>query len=451
MNKIISLTVLLLAAGLAQPALAQAQAQGAARADFVSGPVMAVDARGAQRPLQTGGEVRSGETVLTNDGRTQLYFSDGAIVSLQPKTEFRIDEYAFTEADPGKEKGFFSLVKGALRTITGRIGRAQKTAYRMSTVVATIGIRGTEYGARIDNGLTATTIAGEIEVCNNAGCTIVSKGQSVFTPDANTKPDYTNIQAGLPPAGPPANPDLYIGGERTTATGGIPIPTLPSGPGYDVMFAGFDTGIGFSLPPSSGTATFDQAGALSSLTGGTTDTPTAQVESMTDGVIAWGRWAGGMVGGLPATSVHYVTGTPAPLAAATTLSTMDFGLGTPGKATYNFMGATQPTAANGAVGGGVSGQLTVQFGPGSATIATLLNVPIAGGYYTITNAGMSGFPAFSDVGATMTCTGSCAGAGGSAQINGSFFGNTAQRAGLTYNFTGAGALGGVTGAATFAR
>lgn len=453
MNKIFSALTLWAAAGLLAPMAAQAQ--GAAKADFVSGPVMTVGADGVQRALPKGGEVRSGETVVTGEGRAQLNFTDGSIVSLQPKTEFRVDAYKFVEAEPGSEKGFFSLLKGALRTITGKIGRAQKSAYRMSTVVATIGIRGTEYSARLDNGLTASTIAGEIEVCNNGGCTIVRKGQSVFAADANAKPDYTNIQAGLPPAGPPADPNLFIGGERTSPTGGIPIPTLPSGPGYDVLFAGFDTGLAFSLPPGNGTATFDQTGALSGLTGATSGTAATQVEAMTDGVVAWGRWAGGSIdvgaGATPVTNVHYVTGTPTPGAALATLQGIDFqGLGA-GKAVYSFMGATQPTAANGAIGGGVSGALTVQFTPATATISTLLTVPISGGYYTITNSGMTGFPSFSDVGASMTCSGSCAGAGATAQINGSFFGNAAQRAGLTYNFTGAGALGGVTGAATFAR
>ena len=449
MNKILSVLMAWAVAGLLAPMAAQAQ--GAAKADFVSGPVMAIGADGVQRPLPKGGEVRSGETVATGEGRAQLNFTDGSVVSLQPKTEFRVDEYSFVEADNASEKGFFSLLKGALRTITGKIGRGKKAAYKMSTVVATIGIRGTEYSARLDNGLTASTIAGEIEVCNNGGCTIVRKGESVFAADSNTKPDYTNIQAGLPPAEPPTDPNLFAGGERTTATGGIPIPTLPSGPGYDVLFAGFDTGLAFSLPPGNGTATFDQAGALSGLTGGTSGAPTTQVESMTDGVIAWGRWAGGTVdagfGPAPVTNVHYVTGTPTPGAALATLQSIDFqGLGA-GKAVYGFMGATSPTAANGAVGGGVNGSLTVQFGPATVTVNTLLNLNIGGGTYSITSGVVSGtFPSFNDAGAVCAAC-----VGGTAQINGNFFGATAQRAGMTYSFTGAGPLGGVTGAATFAR
>ncbi len=454
MNQAISSLKYLAVLGLLVPSVALAQS--AARADFVSGPVVAIAADGTQRALPKGGEVRSGETVSTGEGRAQLNFTDGAVVSLQPKSEFRIDEYNFVEADPGKEKGFFSLLKGALRTITGRVGKANRSAYRMSTTVATIGIRGTEYSARLGNSLTVSTIDGEVEVCNSGGCTIVGKGQSVYTPDSNTKPEYTTNQAGQSPAPPPTNVNLFAGGDRTTPTGGIPVPTLPSGPGYAAVFSGFDVSspppLEYVLPSATGTATFDDSGRLSSFDDGSNvNKPAAHVEGLTDGTIAWGRWSGGSVGGLAVSDTHYVVGVPTPSGALATLETTNFqGLGA-GKAVYSFMGATQPTAASGAVGGGVNGSLTVQFSAGSANVATLLNVPIGGGTYTITNSGMSGsFPAFAGS-ASMTCSGSCSGAGTGAELKGSFFGPSAERAGLVYKFSGATALGGVTGAAVFAR
>ncbi|MCC6824003.1 MAG: FecR domain-containing protein [Verrucomicrobia subdivision 3 bacterium] len=451
MNKAITSSMYLAVLGLLAPSMALAQ--GAARADFVSGPVMTVAADGTQRPLPKGGEVRSGETIVTGEGRAQLNFTDGAVVSLQPKTEFRIDDYNFVEADPKSEKGFFSLLKGALRTITGRVGKANRAAYRVSTTVATIGIRGTEYGARLDNGLTASTIAGEIEVCNNAGCTIVGKGQSAYAPDNNTKPAYTASQASQSPNAPPppAGANLFTGGDSVTPTGGIPISLLASGPGYGVLYSGFESGTEFALPLTSGTATFDQAGRLSTFFDGTnTDMPSAHAEGMTDGTVAWGRWSAGTVAGYAVTDTHYVVGVPTPSSALAGLAATDFqGLGA-GKATYGFMGATQPTAMNGTVGSGVSGQLVVLFTPGTATLNALLNVQIGGGSYVI-NGSASGFPSFSSASASVGCTGTCGGAGTTADMYGSFFGATAERAGLVYKFTGAGAMGGVTGAAAFSR
>ena len=85
-----------------------ALAAGAARVDFSSGNVSAISASGAQRPLAKGAEVAPGETIATGDnGRTQLRFADGAQMSLQPKSEFRIEAYEHKGGDG--DKGFFNL------------------------------------------------------------------------------------------------------------------------------------------------------------------------------------------------------------------------------------------------------------------------------------------------------------------------------------------------------
>lgn len=183
-----------------------AQAAGAAKIDFAIGDVTAVQADGARRSLTRGAEVQAGETVDTGSGRTQLRFSDGAMVSLQPRTQFRIDAYEFKGETDGSEKGFFSLLKGAMRTITGAIGKADRKAYRLDTAVATIGIRGTEYAVAYGNSITVTTNSGLIEVCNSAGCLLVEAGQSAYVPDANTPPAFTTRNALDPLSQPPAPP-----------------------------------------------------------------------------------------------------------------------------------------------------------------------------------------------------------------------------------------------------
>src|SRR5690606_22462412 len=80
--------LLLLALSAAYPAVSHAA--GAARVEFVSGEVLAVSSAGAERALSRGAELASGETIRTGDNaRAQLRFSDGAMMSLQPQTEFR--------------------------------------------------------------------------------------------------------------------------------------------------------------------------------------------------------------------------------------------------------------------------------------------------------------------------------------------------------------------------
>ncbi len=177
------------------PLAADVFAAGAARVDFAVGNVVAQRPDGRQQVLSRGAEIHSGDTIDTGSGRAQLRFSDGAMVSLQPQTRFRVDTYEFKGQNDGSEKGFFTLLKGALRTISGAIGKADRKAYRMDTTVATIGIRGTEYSVAVDEGTTVTTNSGLVEVCNAAGCLLVEAGQSAFVRDAKTRPEYTRRNA----------------------------------------------------------------------------------------------------------------------------------------------------------------------------------------------------------------------------------------------------------------
>src|SRR5690606_18862335 len=98
----------------AQPALA---ADG--RALVASGSVTVQRGPVAPAPVSTGTEFESGDVIRTGaDGRVQIRFTDGAIFSLQPGTTFRIDDYRF---DANSQRGFYFLVRGALRTISGAI------------------------------------------------------------------------------------------------------------------------------------------------------------------------------------------------------------------------------------------------------------------------------------------------------------------------------------------
>jgi hypothetical protein len=113
----------------------------------LSGPLFAVAADGTRRVLSVGSSVESGETLIT-EGNTyaQVRFLDRGVVTLKPGTQFRIESFAFDEKAPEKDGAVFGLFKGALRTVTGLIGkRGNQDAYKMNTATATIGIRGTHF------------------------------------------------------------------------------------------------------------------------------------------------------------------------------------------------------------------------------------------------------------------------------------------------------------------
>lgn len=193
-----------------------AWAQEAATTAFASAGVVAIQADGTKRVLTRGDEIRAGETVDTGGGRAQLRFTDGAMVSLQPQTQFRIDAYEFKAQADGSEKGFFSLLKGALRTITGAIGKKDRMAYRLDTAVATIGIRGTSFSVAYGNSITVSTTEGAVEACNNGGCLVVGAGQSAYVKDIDTAPVFLGgslpPQGGTQPGGPP--PQGFTAGDN---------------------------------------------------------------------------------------------------------------------------------------------------------------------------------------------------------------------------------------------
>jgi hypothetical protein len=176
-----------------------AHAAPAALVEFAIGNVNAVNSAGVSRSLDKGAEVQAGDTIDTGTGRAQLRFSDGAYISLQPGSQFRIDEYNYAGKSDDSERGFFSLIKGGMRTITGLIGRSNRRNYQVRVPVATIGIRGTEYTLLFDGTALGTVGEGEISVCNGAGCLNVASGQSYFVAGSNVKPELSAVRSFLPP------------------------------------------------------------------------------------------------------------------------------------------------------------------------------------------------------------------------------------------------------------
>ncbi len=135
----ITLTALLFAAnGLQAHAAAHA-----AKIVYAFGQVQALGVSGKGRQVRKGDQIFPGETVATVRGRAQIKFTDGGFASLQPNTQYKIDDYNFEGEADGKERSFLSLIKGSVRLVTGVIGRANRNNFRLKTKVATIGIRGT--------------------------------------------------------------------------------------------------------------------------------------------------------------------------------------------------------------------------------------------------------------------------------------------------------------------
>jgi hypothetical protein len=117
----------------------------AGKALWVTGKVERVSPDGTVRPLLQGDSVRRHDTVRTAaDSHAQLVMTDEALIALRPESSLRIDEYRYATAQHGG-RAVFELMKGGFRSITGIIGRDDKSQYRLSTPTASIGIRGTDH------------------------------------------------------------------------------------------------------------------------------------------------------------------------------------------------------------------------------------------------------------------------------------------------------------------
>ncbi len=420
---------------LAATAPVTAYGAAAGRADFVVGAVEIVSSDGNRRPLAKGGELVSGDSINTSSGgRAQLHFVDGGYVSLQPNTLFRVDEFNYANKADGNERGFFSLLKGGFRAITGAIGHVNRNTYRVTTPNATIGIRGTGYKTEIrDDGLFVSVGEGAVSLTNNTGVLVVTSGGSAFVTNINTPPVTTNEQANAPAAS--VDPHTEV------ATILIPtIPTqslMPSGPGYVMSYAFMmDSSYGRTGALTAVDAVFSTSSQLQQYLGtpasgllrvaiglsDSGDLGTAAVTfSANDGTIGWGRWVGGFnttiatPAAAPLDIFHYAIGVPTPT------------MPTAGGATYSLLGYSSPTATDSSTGYSLAGtSLSVDFGMGALDV----NLAITNGTntYALTIPASINGTTFS--GNTWTWGGNCFSC--SADVAGFFAGANASRAGLTY-------------------
>jgi hypothetical protein len=436
----------------------------AGRAEFTIGGVTVAGRDGIQRPLARGTELDNGDTVRTNDGRVQIRFTDGAYVSLQPNTEYSIRDYRFDKG--GEERGFFGLVRGAMRTVTGAIGRINRDRYQIQTPTATVGIRGTGGVIQVqDDGSTLVIgTSGIWSLTNPAGSVDVPAGISAVAPTDPNQPPQESTQA--PTSGPAPvqeqEPQFVAGEEREpSGTPVIPQPTmLTTGSGYFGVIMYSDS-VGPVPAVTFGDATFNGAGQLTEMrdTSGIVFTldPVSGVhaDSGTDGILAWGRWTGRVTGvdGSPFSvsysanqGLHYVVGMPTPV------------LPTSGSATYALLGATRPTYVTdiGVPPGSFGGSLNVNFGA-SPTVGMNLSISMPdganyaiGGSTTISGIGFVGFHSFG-AGSLTISGGSCGVCGCAALVTGFFAGSNAERVGLGYHVEDSIAGKDILGAAAFQK
>src|SRR5690554_3898150 len=163
--------------GLLSLMLPAQAATDAALVLFSHGNVVLTNNSGSY-PLEKGASVASGDTVITgDDGRVQLRFTDGGLVSLMPNSRFAVEEYSQPTED-AEGSVSVNLIKGGLRALSGSIGKKDKDSYKLKTDVATLGIRGTQFVVVMDGAIMRVHVGqGRVALFNAFGQLLVPTGK----------------------------------------------------------------------------------------------------------------------------------------------------------------------------------------------------------------------------------------------------------------------------------
>ena len=99
---------------------------------------------GSARKLGVGDAIYSGEHIWTDKGTSvHIQFVDESHFSLGPNTEFVIEKFKYKQG--AEEDAFHSrMIKGVFRFVSGLIAHTKGRDMKVTTKVATIGIRGTQ-------------------------------------------------------------------------------------------------------------------------------------------------------------------------------------------------------------------------------------------------------------------------------------------------------------------
>lgn len=87
--------------------------------------------------------------VTSSQSRVQVILKDDTVVTIGPDSSFVFDAYTFgTEAN---SQVAMHIDRGFFRSVTGKIGKLAPERFKVKTVSATIGIRGTDFSALVSD------------------------------------------------------------------------------------------------------------------------------------------------------------------------------------------------------------------------------------------------------------------------------------------------------------
>ncbi|WP_050479084.1 FecR family protein [Herbaspirillum rhizosphaerae] len=204
----------------------------------LSGVLTAKRADGSTAVLAIQSKIQQGDTLITESNTyTRVKFLDNGEIVLRPGSQLVVKSYLYDADKPEKDNVSISLVKGGLRAVTGLVGKRNHDAVSFDTPTATIGIRGTHFGALFcqndcgsvptangstpQNGLHVDVAQGAIVLTNPAGQQVFQTGQFGYVANLNTPPTVVPPTQGVPVTMPQSISKNAPGTQQSAKSGNV--------------------------------------------------------------------------------------------------------------------------------------------------------------------------------------------------------------------------------------
>ncbi len=193
-------------------ALSNAYAEVAGVVLLAKGNALATNEKGIERPLKRRSKILEGDILSTaKNAKLQIRFVDKALLTLKENSKLNVSAYQIANNKNDSEEVVMHLITGGFRTITGSIGKGDKSAYTVNTPAASIGIRGTNYEI-------AQEKSGEFVIAVWDGGITVTNEQGSMNIGSNSDFDYVRVKPNEEPEGLEEQPDALTDTAPTATT-----------------------------------------------------------------------------------------------------------------------------------------------------------------------------------------------------------------------------------------
>jgi|GEM_PF-1620098 len=174
--------------------------QSIGSADLVIGNVTLRRTGQPASTLVQGAKLLQGDQIETiSDAETHIAFDDGGYLAIRPNSTVKITRYVVT--GDVTDLATIDLIRGALRSVTGWIGKLDAPRYRITARTTTIGVRGTDHDVVLvlpEEATTGTTgleagvhnrvIEGATTLRNANGVINIAPGTAAYSPSSGSAP-----------------------------------------------------------------------------------------------------------------------------------------------------------------------------------------------------------------------------------------------------------------------